>query len=138
MAEMVGWAVLILTLPRPLRSGIAQRNSTQVDLVVSNDDKAYFLYVVGTSTWRSVEAIKFFLAIRDAGLPVVIHHTKLLKDRLRGLEKVGVVPFGVFPAYCHSWFPNEEIEVFTNLSDEEPEKMAALCTWQPLTPIELL
>ena len=112
-------------------------NSTHVDLHVFDDEKGYFLHVAGTSTWRSIEAIKFFLAVREAGLPVVIHHAELLKDRLRGMEKVGGVPFGVRPAYCHSWFPGEEIEAFTNLSDEEPEKMAALCTWQPLIKYEL-
>lgn len=69
---------------------------------------------------------------------MVIQEADLLKERLRGSEKIGVVPFGVHPAYCQSWFPGEHIEIFTNLSDEKPEKMAALCEWQPITPVELL
>ena len=85
-----------------------------------------------------MEAIKFFLAIHDAGVPVVIHEAELLKNRLRGLEKVGVVPFGVTPAYCQSWFPNEHIEVFMNLDSDDPEKMAEHCTWQTLTNVELV
>ena len=101
-------------------------------------DDGYYLKVAGTSTWRSVEAIKFFLAIHDAGVPVVIHEADLLKDRLRGLEKVGVVPFGVTPAYCQSWFPNEHIEVFMNLDSDESEEMAVHCTWQPPTKVELM
>lgn len=99
-------------------------NSTHVDLYVCRDERGYYLRVAGTSTWRSVEAIKFFLTLRKVGIPVVIREAELLKERLRGSEKIGVVPFGVHPAYCQSWFPNEHIEIFTNLSDEEPEKMA--------------
>lgn len=113
-------------------------NSTHVSLYVVQDEDGYYLQVAGTSTWRSVEAIKFFLALHDAGMPVVIQDAELLKARLNGTEKIGVVPHGVTPAYCHSWFPNDKVEIFTNLSDEEPEKMAALCIWQPLTPAELL
>lgn len=112
-------------------------NSTHIDLYVAEDEGGYYLRVAGTSTWRSVEAIKFFLAIHNAGIPVVIHEAELLKNRLRGLEKVGIVPYGVTPAYCQSWFPDEHIEVFMNLSTEEPEKMAAYCIWRPLVPIEL-
>ena len=112
-------------------------NSTHVDLYVCRDERGYYLRVAGTSTWRSVEAIKFFLILRKVGFPVVIREAELLRERLRGSEKIGVVPFGVHPAYCQSWFPNEHIEIFTNLSDEEPEKMAALCEWQPITPVEL-
>ena len=101
------------------------------------DEGGYYLQVAGTSTWRSVEAIKFFLAIRNAGIPVVIHEADLLKDRLRGVEKIGVVPDGVIPAYCQSWFPDEDVEAFINLSREDEEKMVPCCVWQPLPQIEL-
>ena len=112
-------------------------NSTHVDLYVLEDEGGYYLQVAGTSTWRSVEAIKFFLAIRNAGIPVVIHEADLLKDRLRGVEKIGVVPDGVIPAYCQSWFPDEDVEAFINLSREDEEKMIPCCVWQPLPQIEL-
>lgn len=113
-------------------------NSTHIDLYVVEDEDGYYLRVAGTSTWRSVEAIKFFLALHNAGMPVVIREAELLKDRLRGMEKVGIVPFGVTPAYCQSWFPGEHIEAFMNLSDSEPEKMAARCVWQTITPVALV
>lgn len=111
-------------------------NSTHVDLYVLRDEKGYCLCVAGTSTWRSVEAIKFFLALHHAGLPVVIQEAELLKARLLGTEKIGIVPHGVTPAYCQSYFPNEKIEIFENLSDERAEEMAALCSWQPVPPVE--
>ena len=112
-------------------------NSTHIDLYVVADNDGYSLRVAGSSTWRSVEAIKFFLALHRAGLPVVISQAELLKSRLLGMEKVGIVPVGVWPAYCQSRFPNEDVEAFINLPREDEEKMIPRCVWQPLTQIEL-
>lgn len=112
-------------------------NSTHVDLYVVSDDGGYYLRVAGSSTWRSVEAIKFFLALHRAGLPVVIHQAEMLKSRLLGEEKVGIVPQGVFPVYCQSWFPGEVVEAFMNLQRDDVEKLGPYCVWQPLTKIEL-
>ena len=53
------------------------------------------------------------------------------------MEKIGVVPDGVIPAYCQSWFPDEDVEAFINLSREDEEKMVPCCVWQPLPQIEL-
>ena len=68
---------------------------------------------------------------------MVISQAELLKSRLLGMEKVGIVPVGVFPAYCQSWFPNKDVEAFINLSRENEEKMIPRCVWQPLIKIEL-
>ena len=112
-------------------------NSTHVDLYVVGDDDGYYLRVAGTSTWRSVEAIKFFLALHRAGVPVLIYQAELLKSRLLGKEKVGIVPQGVFPRYCQAWFPDEQVEVFINLQRDDVEKLVPHCVWQPLVKTEL-
>jgi len=112
-------------------------NSTHVDLHIVDDDNGYYLHVAGSSMWRSVEAIKFFLALNRAGLPVVIHQAEMLKSRLLGEEKVGIVPQGVFPCYCQSWFPGEEVEAFINLQRDDVETLVPHCVWQPLTKTEL-
>lgn len=56
-----------------------------------------------------------------------------------GEEKIGIVPDGVFPAYCDSYFPGEEVIDFSNLphETEDCEKLLPHCIWQPLTIIEL-
>ncbi|MBE6962544.1 MAG: hypothetical protein E7445_08860 [Ruminococcaceae bacterium] len=112
-------------------------NSTHVDLHVVYSGDGYYLHVAGSSTWRSVEAIKFFLALHRAGLPVVIHQAEMLKSRLLGEEKIGIVPQGVFPCYCQSRFPGEEVEAFINLQRDDVEKLLPHCVWQPLTKTEL-
>lgn len=113
-------------------------NSTHIDLRVQEDKEGYFLSVAGAAWGRSIEAVKFYLALRRAGLPVYIYEASALVDRLTGAEKVGIVPEGVFPRYCHSYFPNEHVIDFINLPFEERELVSACCVWQDLNPIKLM
>lgn len=114
-------------------------NSTHISLYVHSKGEGWFLSVAGSAWTRCQEAMKFFLALHRAGLPVTMREAPMLKARIKGEEKVGVVPHGVMPAYCHSYFPGEEIIDFTNLPHEveEQEQMARHCVWQPLERIEL-
>ena len=114
-------------------------NSTHVSLYVWHDEKGWSLNVAGSAWTRCAEAAQFFLALHRAGLPVSINQAEMLKRRLMGEEKIGIVPDGVFPAYCDSYFPGEEVIDFSNLphETEDCEKLLPHCIWQPLTIIEL-
>ena len=69
-----------------------------------------FYFTVDGKSWaRSIESIKFYLALHRLGMPVKINKGKRLAERLLGKNKVGIVPEGVFPRYCESLFPGEEI-----------------------------
>ena len=46
-----------------------------------------------------------------------------------GQEQVGIVPQGVFPQYCSSWFPGENINEFMNLSYERADEEIAWAEW---------
>ena len=52
--------------------------------------------------------------------------------RLTGAEAIGIVPEGVFPAYCHDRFPGESIVDFMNLPRERQDELAKYCRWQPI------
>ena len=108
-----------------------------ITLSAARDQGGYFLRLAVDSVLHSAEAVRFFLALHRAGLPVVLLGAELMKERLRGTEKVGVVPCGIVPLHCRILFPNERVADFVRLPDADAEKMAALCTWQPLTPAEL-
>ncbi len=112
-------------------------NSTHIDLRVTEDEKGYFLYLAGRSEGRCVEAIKFYLSLRAAHIPVFIYDAKELVARLRGEERIGIVPESVIPRYCSSWFPNEGIIDFMNLPYERREEVVAHTTWQQLEPVQL-
>lgn len=113
-------------------------NSTHVSLYVSHDAGGYYLSVAGDAWNRTVESVKFYLALCKAGLPVYMHKAKLLADRLLEKEKIGIVPDGVIPAYCDSLFPDENIIDFMNLPFENRDELLPYCVWQKEKEVKLI
>lgn len=107
-------------------------NSTHIDCFVHQDAHGYYLVVAGLAETRTIEAVRFFLALHRAGVPVCIRNAEELKARLTGAESIGIVPEGVFPAYCHDRFPGEDIVDFMNLPREHQDELAKYCRWQPI------
>lgn len=107
-------------------------NSTHIDCIVHRDEHGYYLVVAGLAETRTIEAVRFFLALHRAGIPACIRNAQELKARLTGEERIGIVPEGVISAYCHSWFPGENIFDFINLPYERREVLAEYCQWQPI------
>lgn len=104
-------------------------NSTHISLYVSEDDSGYYLYLAGSAESRTIETVKFFLALHREGIPVYLADAHLLADRLAETERIGIVPEGITPTYCSRYFPNERIIDFMNLPYEDREKFLPFCTW---------
>ena len=103
------------------------------------DDKdGYFLYLDGDAWNRTIETVKFYLALTRAGIPVYLIEAHTLADRLAEKEWIGIVPHGVMPAYCESWFPNEHIIDYMNLPYEDREMFLPFCVWYDEEPIMLV
>ena len=113
-------------------------NSTHVSLSVSEDEGGYFLFLAGDAWTRTIETVKFYLALRRAGIPVFLHEAKTLAQRLAETELIGIVPEGVTPAYCASWFPGEHIIDYMNLPYEDREKFLPFCTWHDEPQVALI
>ena len=113
-------------------------NSTHISLFPCCYDDGYVLRLEGSSIARSNETIKFYNALKKEGLPVFLGKGDLLEARLLEKEKIGIVPEGVFPRYCQSYFPDEEIISFMNFPYEKEEETAAKCVWQPIEVVELV
>lgn len=113
-------------------------NSTHVSLYVVSDKDGFYLSVAGDAWSRTIETVKFYLALRKAELPVFIHEAESLAARLDETEKIGIVPDGVMPAYCQSWFPKEHIIDYMNLPTEKATELLPFCVWQPVTQVQLL
>ena len=112
-------------------------NSTHVSLYVMEDDNGYYLSLAGDAWNRTIETVKFYLALTRAGVPVYLNEATVLVDRLTEREKIGIVPDGVIPAYCESWFTQEHIIDFINLPFEDREKFTPFCTWYDEPQIQL-
>ena len=103
-----------------------------------NSEAGYYLVVAGRAYTRTVEAIHFWSALHRAGVPVLLRDASFLKERLQGTERVGIVPKGVIPTYCQSYFPGERVESFMNLPEENRAQFAQAACWRRLEPLELL
>lgn len=114
-------------------------NSTHISLYLHKDEEGWYLSIDGDAWNRTIESVNFYLALHREGLPVYMHKGKQLADRLMEKEKIGVVPRGVFPAYCASLFPDEEIIDYMNLPyyDEGGAEVAKYCIWQELPEVRL-
>lgn len=107
-------------------------NSTHISLYVRFDDEGAYLHVAGSAVTRTIESVKFFLALHRAGKPTLIQDAPRLAARLNESEKIGIVPEGVFPSYCSSMFPDEKIITFMNLPEEKRDEVVRCCVWQPV------
>ena len=113
-------------------------NSTHVSLCPIDDENEYYLNLDGDAWNRTIETVKFYLALTRAGIPVYLLEAHTLADRLAEKEWIGIVPDGVMPAYCESWFPKEHIIDYMNLPYDDRERFLPFCVWYDEEPIKLL
>lgn len=106
-------------------------NSTHIDLFVRHCEYGYYLEVAGKAWNRSIEAIKFYNALRGEGVAATLRDAKGITDRLLGRDRIGIVPEGIPPFYCESRFPNMELLDFMHLpyEREQYEKMLPSISW---------
>ena len=113
-------------------------NSTHVSLYICKADNGFYFAVAGSSWGRSNETIHFYLALHRAGMPVMIDEGNKLADRVKGKDKIGIVPKGVTPRYCESRFPGEKILDFMNLPEEKHDEFVKRCVWRDEPEITVL
>ena len=112
-------------------------NSTHISLYVHEDEAGWWFSLSGSSYGRSVETIKFYLALVRAGFPVFLNDGQQLAKMALGEASWGIVPRGIIPRCCGGLFPGESIVVFMNLPYENTEAIIARAFWYPLEEIRL-
>ena len=112
-------------------------NSTHVSLMIVSDQDGYYLVLAGSAWTRCIETIRFYLALRDAGLPVILRDGKLILDRILERDKLGIVPDDVMPVYCEGLFPREKILDFIHLPVEKRDEVVKHCRWYPEPEVAL-
>lgn len=105
-------------------------NSTHIDLRILESDKGYYLGLKGKSMSRSVETIKFYIALRGIGVATYLFDSEEITARLLQKDLIGIVPRGIMPVYCESLFPEDTILDFINLPLEKTDEVAAKVNWQ--------
>lgn len=113
-------------------------NATHISLYVLEDEGGYYFQLAGSSYGRSIETIKFFLALYRAGVPIVLHEGHQIAQRLTETDYIGIVPRSVMPWYCSNYFPDEEILDFMHLPYENESEVIKATVWKPIQPLRLL
>lgn len=129
-------------------------NSTHIDLYVCRpNDHDWFLVdkkskskpsltvkvgLRGHHIGRIVETVKMFLAIKKAGLPIWISDPKSVRNRILGLDWIGIIPEYDYLHYGWQEFPGEfDIADVMHFSEFGRNRRHALpfVSWKPLSPI---
>jgi len=114
-------------------------NSTHIALYVHEDEKGYYASLAGKTWGKSVETIKFYLALIHNNIPVYLWDAEGLVARVLGKDCIGIVPHYIFPRYCEVCFPDEKILDFMNLPYEHDiaNAIIAKAKWQDLLVTKL-
>lgn len=134
-------------------------NSTHIDLYVIHDEnhngylfrsgqiteeeynarkeKAGYYFVIA-GKHRPWEAIRFFVALRQTGLPVILNNADEIAARYDGSDYIGIVPHRIIPAYCESLFPEKYGHVIDAMNIYEEDKgLLPYVEWLPEEKVEL-
>jgi hypothetical protein len=106
-------------------------------LYAHHDEHDWYLILTGSSWGRSVETIKFYMALVKRNIPVRLMDAEGLAAMITGADYVGIVPEGVRPVYCSLLFPGEKMLSYMNLPWEETDKVIAAASWYPLPTVTL-
>lgn len=93
-----------------------------------------YYYVVAGKAWsRAVEAVHFYVALKRAGLPVILNDAQAILARFKGEDLVGVVPRDVTPVYCEGLFPKRlgTILDFMHVWDDDMANFGDRIEWLP-------
>ncbi|MBR2835821.1 MAG: hypothetical protein IKE43_08990 [Coriobacteriales bacterium] len=97
----------------------------------------YYFEVAGKH--RAKEAVSFYVAISEAGLPVLLRDSDEILARFEASDYVGIVPHSVIPKYCESMFPNIYGNVidFMHVYDDEIKLYGDQIEWLKLEEARL-
>lgn len=116
------------------------REITQEEYDARIQNSGYYFQIVGMQ--RQFESVTFYVALTDAGFPVIISGADELISRFDGTDYIGIVPHHLPTRYCESLFPDKYgvIIDFTHVYKDEdlwfekiewiPEEPAALINEQ--------
>jgi hypothetical protein len=111
-------------------------NSTHISLYVSQVEQQWKLILNGSSYVRVVETVKIALALYDQGVIVQLHDADEILRMITGQDYIGLVPYDVWPRYCHACFPKEDniIDFFrpSMLEKNEYKKIESHIYFYPL------
>jgi hypothetical protein len=113
-------------------------NSTHISLYVDRQANSWKLSLAGKSRGRVSETVRFAIALHKHNIPFKLWDAKEILSMVSGVDYIGIVPEGVTPVYCHSYFPKEDCIIdFMNLPTGNRDKIIEMAHWYPVDEVEL-
>jgi len=113
-------------------------NSTHISLYIQHDENGWHFSLAGSSMGRSIETIKFYLALKEKGMPVELRDSHELLKMVKGEDYIGIVPKDIAPVYCSLMFPNENMLTFMNLPYEKTDEVIKNSSWYDIPDVQLI
>ncbi len=108
-------------------------NSTHISLYIRSVPEGWTLHLAGSSAARVEETVRMAVALFIKGIPFVLQDAQEMLRMIKGVDFIGIVPEGVIPRYCHSYFPKEDrIIDFMNLDWNYSDQFEKMVFWYPL------
>lgn len=105
-------------------------NSTHISLYIDKQSNGWRLSIAGKCRGRVAETVRFAIALYKHNIPFKLWDAKEILAMVSGTDYIGIVPEGVMPVYCHSYFPKEDCIVdFMNLPMEKREIIINAAYW---------
>ena len=113
-------------------------NSTHISLYVDKQPNGWRLSLAGKSRERIAETVRFAKALYKHDIPFKLWDAKEILAMVSGTDYIGIVPEGVTPVYCHSYFPKEDCIIdFMNLPTENKDEVIETAYWYPVEELRL-
>ena len=113
--------------------------SRNIRLSFCDDEKKdkYYFWVSGGVFWRSHETIAFYLAVKRAGYPIVLHDAKILQARLLETDCIGITPYNDFFGGPVSKIGYDVLDLISLSEEEKKEEVIKAAEWIPETEAEV-
>ncbi len=113
---------------------------TRLHLFPVKDENGYFFQLSGGENYVTGEIVKMYIALKELGIPVVLHNVDAIKNKILGIDEVGVIAeYEDGCSYTYGGFEESKILNFLHIEDvpEENRKDFIKCVkWFPLDKIE--
>lgn len=114
-------------------------NTTHIDLCVSrpryNDKNGFILTICAHSISRLAEAIRMFLALYDAGLPIKILDPDVIYRRLLAQDNIGIVPQHSSLHRANQYYPeHQDVHDVMHYNEfgRHKRRIKPFIVWEPL------
>ena len=114
-------------------------NTTQIDLTVSRprfrEKEGFIVSINARAITRMAEAIRMFLSLYDAGMPITISEPEAIIKRLLAQDNIGIVPCYASLHRANQSYPEEQ-DVFDVMHYDDlgryKRRMKPFIIWHPL------